>query len=201
MSNSTSNSTSIPTAITKVRPTFSIPTELGSEEIIACLKAAFRSRPDEFQGQFIGQHAIIWIVESKRHFWSPWINLEIRETAEANEELSTLVALEISDQPIGQKRIKREVFGRFSPNPAIWTAYMFFWLAIGVLVFFAAMFGISQQLMGLTPWAYWLIPAGFIVSLLLWLTSQAGQKLAYAEMEQMRGVVEACLEVSDAKET
>jgi len=191
-------------SVPQARPTFVLTTQLSSDEVMACLKATFRAQPNEYHGRFTGRHAIISIAETKRHFWSPWMNLEIREM-EAVGSPATAPAKEIDGRQVVEREdvnredtnreiVEREVVGRFSPSPAIWTAFMFSWLAIGVVIFFAAMFGISQQLTGLNPWAYWVIPTGLLLSFLLWIASQAGQKLAYAEMEQLKSVVESCLQ-------
>jgi len=113
---------------------------------------------------------MISIVESKRHFWSPWMHLEIRNDSQ-----------------------RRMVAGRFSPHPSIWTGFRFSFLGIGSLVFVAALFGISQQLSGQSPWAYIFIPIGLSVIALLWFISRTGQKLAREEMEQMKSRIEECL--------
>lgn len=113
---------------------------------------------------------MISIDESKRHFWSPWMHLEIR-----------------------QEEGNRIVEGRFSPHPSIWTGVMFSFLAIACLSFFAVILGMSQQLMGQTPWAYWLILLGISAAVLVWFVSKTGQKLAHEEMEEMRSRIEQCL--------
>jgi hypothetical protein len=159
----------------QMRPTFALETELSEEEVVQRIQNTFSGNPDgepanNFQGQFVRGHAMISINQSARHFWSPWMHLEIRE----------------SDQ-------HRLVIGRFSPHPSIWTGFMFSFLAIAVLIVFAAMFGVSQQLSGQTPWAYCFIPCGLSVVALLWFISKTGQKLARDEMEHMRSSIEKCL--------
>ena len=101
----------------RMRPTFSLETDLSEEEIVQRIQDTFSGNPDgqhssNFQGQFVSRHAMISITESMRHFWSPWMHLEIRD----------------GDQ-------QRQVFGRFSPHPSIWTGFMFSFLAIAVLIF------------------------------------------------------------------
>ncbi len=159
----------------QLRPTFQLKTDLGEEELIRRVQNAFSRRSDAasstaFQGQFTGNHAMISFVESKRHFWSPWMHLEFRS----------------EDQ-------QRVISGRFSPHPSIWTGFMFSFLAIACLTLFSAMFGVSQQLSGEAPWAYCAIPIGLLVAALLWFVSKTGQKLAQVEMEEMRSQIEACL--------
>lgn len=164
----------------RMRPTFFLDSPKAAEETMLCIKRAFvdsvetnpptDSSNADYQGQFAGDHAMISIVESKRHFWSPWMHLEIRE-----------------------RESGRIVFGRFSPHPSIWTGFMFAYLAIAVIVFFATMFGISQQLSAQTPWAYYVIPGGGLLAIILWFAAKTGQNLAQQEMRQMKAKVEACL--------
>lgn len=70
---------------------------------------------------------------------------------------------------------------------------MFAFLGLACLTFFAAMFGVSQQLSGQSPWAYVFIPIGLLIAAVLWFISKAGQKLAYDEMERMHAKIEECL--------
>lgn len=169
-----------------LRPTFNFESKMSEEELTRRIRASFSLAGDEdqksdskklvgsksgFQGRFARGHAMISIDESKRHFWSPWLHLEIRD----NED-------------------KRIVEGRFSPHPSIWTAVVFSFLSVACLSFFAAIFGMSQQLMGQTPWAYCFILLGLFAGVVLWFVSKTGQKLAHGEMEEMRSRIKDCLD-------
>ena len=159
----------------QMRPTFLLETELNDKEVMQRLANSFSRRSDghepvSYHGQFTGHHGMISIDGASRHFWSPWMHLEVRSTEQG-----------------------RQVMGRFSPHPSIWTGFMFSFLMISVLILFAAMFGVSQQLSNQSPWAYYFIPLGLLVIAVLWFVSKAGQKLAQAKMEQMRTRLEECL--------
>lgn len=151
----------------KLRPTFSIPTQLSAKQMTERVRKAVVRQSDDLQGQFTTDHAVVSIIESKRHFWSPWLNLEVRSS---------------EDEQI--------VFGRFSPHPSIWTGFMFTYLALGVAFFFSAIVGMTQQLLGTAPWGYGLLPVWIACAIGLWFASQAGQKLATYEMERMKESVE-----------
>ena len=166
----------------QLRPTFSFESPLSEEELIRRIRTSFSIQEDEhaekadtrssseYHGRFARGHAMIAINESKRHFWSPWMHLEIR-----------------------QEEDHRIVEGRFSPHPSIWTGVIFSFLAIACLSFFAVILGMSQQLMGQTPWAYGLILVGICAAVSLWFFSKTGQKLAQEEMEEMRSRIERSL--------
>ena len=154
-----------------MRPTYLLESAISADALMECLQRAFAQHPDEFQSQFRRGHAMVSILESKRHFWSPWLHLETHE--------------------MDQGCLLRV---RFSPHPSIWTGFMFAYLALVVVGFFALMMGISQQLAQQSPWAYWVIPGCLAIAVILWLASQAGQRLANAEMRRMKEVIESCLE-------
>ena len=162
-------------SIAQMRPTFSLETEMSAEDVMQCIRASVTEVPEKYQGQFTSHHAMISIGESKRRFWSPWLNLEVRD-----------------DQP------RRQIFGQFSPHPSIWTGFMFSYLAIAVLMFFFVILGISQQIAQQSPWAYGFIPLGLLIAFLLWFASKAGQKLAQAEMAQLKSSIETCLSAGES---
>lgn len=151
----------------KLRPSFSILLSKDSNEILAKVRKTVAANSGEFLGRFTTGHAMISFVESKRHFWSPWLNLEIRESDTG-----------------------KILFGRFSPHPSIWTGFMFSYLALGVLSFFSLVLGLSQQLASESPWGYALIPLWAVVAIALWIASQAGQRLAVDEMTMMQKMIE-----------
>lgn len=70
---------------------------------------------------------------------------------------------------------------------------MFSWLALAVLTFFSIVFGLSQQVIGQTPWAYLLIILWAALAALLWLSSQVGQKLAHEQMIELKQHVQHAL--------
>lgn len=151
----------------RLRPTFSIPTNLNPTEVISRLREDLEAnKVDELSGQFTKHHAIVSIAESIRHFWSPCLHLEVRELENGNE-----------------------VFGRFSPHPAIWTGFMFAYLAIAVLIFFSCILGFSQLLAAQSCWAFWLIPLWMAIALGLWIASQIGQRFSAEEMREMKTIV------------
>ena len=154
-------------SVPRMRPTFRLDSNVNPDVLMKRIQRALTDSPDEFVAQFANRQAMISIHPDKRHFWSPWLHLDVRI-----DEAGNYVA------------------GRFSPHPSIWTGFMFSYLALGVLVFFCAMFGISQQLASQWPFAYFGVPLGGLIAAVLWLGAQAGQKLADAEMFRLKSLVE-----------
>ena len=104
-------------SVARMRPTLLLATTKSAEEALDCIRRSVADHADEYEGQFTARHAMISISKRLRHFWSPWMHIEIRD-----------------DEP------RRHVFVRFSPHPSIWTGIIFSYLALAVLMFFAAMF-------------------------------------------------------------
>lgn len=153
---------------TQFRPTFQLPTSLCERDVVARVQNAIADQG--FKGQFVGQHMQISIVEHDRHFWSPWLHLEVRDVEGDNQ-----------------------LFGRFSPHPTLWLAFVFAYLSIAFICFFASIIGLSQWLAHESAWAFVVIPLGGMLAVGLWVVSQVGQKLARQEMEQMQAIVLECL--------
>ncbi len=151
----------------KFRPTFTLPTELKPSEVIERIKQQVTDSPDRMEGQFASEYAMIGITGKQRHFWSPWLHLEVRQ--ETNE---------------------RMVFGRFSPHPSVWTAFMFSYLSLGCILFFSLIIAWAQHLSEEMPWALLAWPTCLLIGAILWLISQTGQRLASSEMDELKGLVQ-----------
>jgi len=158
----------------RFRPTFAIPTELSPQELKVRIGEVVASNSDKIVGQVKSHHAMISIVDRDRHFWSPILNLEFRQSDSANEML-----------------------GRFSPHPSIWTGFMFAYLSLSVLIFFSVILGLSQQLMGHSAWGYLLLLPWIAIAAVLWLVSQTGQKLSSEEMQMLKELVEDGIHETD----
>lgn len=122
-------------------------------------------------GRRAGHHMMLTVSEAQRHFWSPWLNLEVEQEPGKPGGLTT-------------------VHGRFSPAPSVWTGFMLAYITLGTIGFFAAMFGASQWMMGSTPHLFWGVLACAILAAATWWFSLVGQKLAHEQMHLLRETVE-----------
>lgn len=166
-----------------LRPCISSKTGLDRSRFMSRVQQAVEES-DLLEGKFRTGHAMISIVESRRHFWSPWMHLEYRQPS------GDLPASESSQIDVPEED---NVVARFSPHPSIWTGFMMTYLSLVVLLFFSLVLGYSQQLAQQAPWGYYLIPLWLLVAVALWAASQVGQRLAINEMRQMITVIENCL--------
>ena len=150
-------------------PTFSLILAEPAEVATRRLDAWTRTPECAFDACSLGGHFQL-SVRSGRHFWSPWLTLEVRAADNG-----------------------AEAFGRFNPSPAIWTAYMLGSLALLTTAAGAAMWGAAEIALKRPPLAFWIIPACVAVLALMWWVSAIGQRLAHEQMDAMRAAVEAAL--------
>lgn len=75
------------------------------------LFAKAKSGQDRFIVSCMDDHIFIKLPKQERHFWSPQLHLELTETT-------------------GEKC---SLHGFFGPNPTVWTMFMFFHVAVGIL--------------------------------------------------------------------
>jgi hypothetical protein len=163
-----------------LRPTFECSTDRGSADVSDRLRDAVDrdgltatwSRVAGASAEVRGDqlHALIRLPEGRRSIWSPWLHLDV-QTRDG----------------------KTHLFGRFSPNPALWTAYMLGYLLIGSIAFLSLMFGVGQWMSGAAPTAWWTIAFVAVPAAAMWWASQIGQRLADDQMRSLRQAVEAAL--------
>jgi hypothetical protein len=160
------------------RPTFSIdlpgPVSAVAERLRAALEdGAIETRWSRTPGartEHNDEHVYVLVRHRERRFWSPWLHLEVYR------------------QSVGA-----QVFGRFSPHPSVWAAYLLGYLLLGTVTFLASMFGAAQALSVGRPTALWALPFTGTVALLMWWSSQVGQRLARDEMADLRARVDAAI--------
>ena len=104
-------------------------------------------------------HVYIRIHPNDRHFWSPQLHLTFEQEA--------------------QNVIIRGLYG---PNPSLWAIFFFGYVILGLLAVFIGVWGISLWSLGKNASILWGIPVLGALALLLYLASQAGQKLGAQQM-------------------
>lgn len=147
--------------IPPMRPTFELTLPIQRDDALRRLHDLLE-HDDNFRGSGVGHHVMISVPAHDRHFWSPWLNIEVHE-----DDGGTKIG------------------GRFSPSPAVWTGFMMTWIGIGTLAFFVVMFGVSQWVMDKPPSSLrYLVLLGVLAAVLYWV-SQVGQRLAHDQMHTL----------------
>ena len=154
-------------SVAEMRPTFRFAIGETRGNGLRRLEQLVADEPELYFGHFTDMHAMLTVAERRRHFWTPWLHVELSSTGAG-----------------------AELFCRFSPHPTIWSAIMLAYLVIAVLSFFSVILGASQQMIDSNPWGYWLLAIWALLAALVWCSSKLGQRLADDEMRELRSLVE-----------
>lgn len=124
---------------------------------------------DSERGRLVS-HVLVTFRQDQRHFWSPWLNLDLIER-DGHAHLA----------------------GRFSPHPSVWTGFAFAYMALSVTSFFALVFAYSQWAIGSAPAALGVLPVTAALAASLWWSAQIGQRLARTQMATIRALLDQAL--------
>ncbi|ELR71521.1 hypothetical protein C900_02584 [Fulvivirga imtechensis AK7] len=113
----------------------------------------------QFVFKYLPGHIYIRIHPDGRHFWSPQLHLTFEQEAE-------YVVIR----------------GLYGPNPSLWAVFFFGYVILGLLALFIGAWGFSLWSLGKDASMLWGIPVLGGLALLLYLASQAGQKLGAQQM-------------------
>jgi hypothetical protein len=156
----------------RMRPRFTLELVCSADHLMDALRAdEVRDAPGtQVEGTFSERHGVLTVPEKDRQFWSTHLSLTIEEADTSSD---------------GTSRPAR-VLGVFSPQPEIWTAYVF---AIGILTVigvFSMMYAVVQITLGHWPWALACTLIVTLLSALLYTSTLVGQGLAAGEMYELR---------------
>jgi len=155
----------------RLRPVFKLRVDLPREEAIELLRtqlAQSRSR-DCWKGE--GRWCEIHLPEDEQRIWSPHLSLRLD-----HEESGS------------------SIFGRFAPNPEVWTFFVFLYALVAFLALFGAIFGYVQWASDEPAWGLWAVWVGLPVLGLLHLVSYLGQRLGREQMAELKGRLDEVLE-------
>lgn len=111
------------------------------------------------------------IPEHERHFWSPRLNL--------------------SFEPVDGQYT--QVKGVYGPNANVWSLFLYGYLIIGTLAFFAGSLAIVQLIIGHSPWAFWFLGAMLLAAAGLYVLAQFGQKLGATQQFRLHQIYEGAV--------
>jgi hypothetical protein len=168
-------------SIPKMRPSFLLTVGLTHDQAIKRIRGLVEHPDGRFTGKIVGKHIMLTVCEKDRHFWSPWLDMEVLED-EGDE-----------DEDIGKGQAMDggavTVRGRFMPHPNIWTAYMAAYFGLVTFGLFAACFAYAQWVTESPPTALWGVGLSVVATVAVWWSAQVGQRLARGQMEVLREVV------------
>ena len=118
----------------------------------------------------VGQHLVLTHAAHLRHFWSPWLHVEV----EAHDRASRVIA-------------------KFTPHPNLWTSFAFGYFTLGALAFFAGFFALAQAMLRQSAWAWWVAAGAAVGMLAMFVFAKLGQRLAAQQMGDLSTRLDAVL--------
>jgi hypothetical protein len=165
-----------------MRPSFVVTVNCHVDDAMGVLQGRIEKNSEGVEASLSKHHGILRVCGEKQRFWSPCLDLTVRDASEPSSTDSN-----------DSNGMTTKVWGTFSPRSEIWTGFVF---AIGTCLIsslFAFIFSFAQIMLGRTPWAL-LIPAdAMLVAVGIYASALVGQGLSADEMYRIRRYVDTCL--------
>jgi len=142
----------------RIRPRFRDIIVSDKDELERALCVALEQEK-RFNFYYLPGHLCVKIHPVERNLWSPQLDLSFEQEGE------TVI-----------------IRGLYGPNPTLWALFFFGYVVIGILALFLGLWGYSMWMMGRDASILWSIPVLGLVALLLYIISQAGQKLGAQQL-------------------
>jgi hypothetical protein len=145
----------------RIRPKFEVISEKSKEHLIKEIKdkALHPNRTSECDVLILKERIKLKIKKEDQHYWSPVLTVYLYE----EEDGGTLLR------------------GRYGPHQNVWTLFTLLYLALSILFLFVSIYGFSRMSLGLSYQVLWILPVLLGIAILLYLSSQIGQKLGAEE--------------------
>ena len=111
-----------------------------------------------------------YVEDAEKRLWSPYLSVQAQQQSDCTV-----------------------LHGRFSPRPEVWTLVMFMYSLNTFLVVLGAMFGYGQWAIERTPWAWFFVPVGLLLIVLIHVASVLGQRWSEDQMQLLRGCLDIAL--------
>lgn len=165
-----------------MRPTFEVSVRHGVEDTLRRLRTVYEEEPRDGQtvrivGQIAGQHMTMTVHKDDRHFWSPWLTLHVFLSEEQGATEQDVM-----------------VWGRFSPHPRVWSAYLLGYVALAIIGMISLGWGLSQWSLEQPPTVLFACGATVLIALAMLWSSRLGQSFARQHMRLIYRAVCAALE-------
>lgn len=144
----------------RIRPRFEMTSQKSIEEIIELVKTKLKNNTHQLHGQAMQDHITIRVNKVNRHYWSPQLSILLDRDTDGNFT---------------------KIVGIYGPMPNVWTLFTLSYLAAGVLFVFISIIGFSQKALGNDYSILWALPFIILVVIIMYISSQMGQKLGAAQ--------------------
>ncbi len=160
-----------PIASYKVRPRFKMEVHYAVDELRKKLQEGLQQEDAACIGIVNPGYVTLYIPHNDQHYWSPQLNLTFEET-----EKGCVLR------------------GLYSPRPAVWTMFVFFYAIIALAILFIGVMGLSYQMLDKPATILWLVPVLILIFLSLYLVAFFGQRLGEKQMIILHEFTVKCTE-------
>lgn len=157
-----------------LRPRYRFSTTKSPEEIREQVKQRLKDEDVNSYGlqqRSASNHIILSFPQKHKHFWSP--------------------TLDVNFEPLPDGRFKIRML--MGPEPSIWTMFMFFYTVGGLMAALGFVLGYSKYMLDQESWFFWLIPAGVVLVLILYLAGLSGKSRAEEQMRILKEFFEVVM--------
>jgi len=165
----------------RVRPRIKLYSNRSIVHVIECFHDTLESKEFQLDGTFLKNHILVKIPEEIHHYWSPELQLEVNENY-------------MKDEPYTDHPEKTMIRGFIGPKSTVWTMFMFFYIAFGLLFVFGIVWGSSQQIIDIEVTGYWYGVLGGLGLLFTFIASQIGQKMGEEQTNLLLKLIDKSFE-------
>jgi hypothetical protein len=150
-------------SLSQVRPRFHFDLPISAKDFVLKFKQGLKLENNPCKGEANEFYATLFFPSHMRHYWSPQLTLTVQKLDENSIH----------------------VRGLYGPRPPVWTMFMFFYITIGVSIFFILMIGGANLSLGQSSDILWLVPLLLAVFFSFYGVAYLGKKKSKPEIEVM----------------
>ncbi|MCF6353312.1 MAG: hypothetical protein L3J06_09910 [Cyclobacteriaceae bacterium] len=154
----------------RIRPRIREFTNYSQEVVIEKFKAIIDSNKYPLHAKIIEHHLVIKWHNEKQAFWSPELTLEVVDNYLKEDEYS-----DHKEQTL--------LRGYISPQPAVWTFFVFAYVGLGLACLSFVVYGTSQMMLNQPTSLMWYTLGCLIGIAGVFIASQIGQRLGEDQTE------------------
>lgn len=128
-------------------------------ELVKRVEAAFKAADSTCLGTISSHQLTFRIADKERHFWSPFLDLEIVE-----------------------KEDSVELFGLYGPHPDVWGLFLGFQAVAVFSAIAGIVLGLCQWSLGEYPWGGFILGGSCAFGLCIYFTSLLGQRIGASQV-------------------
>ena len=171
----------------RVRPRIKRFTNYPVDAVLDCFHDTLESKEFSLDSTQLKNQIIVKIPDDIHHYWSPELQLEVSENY-------------MKDDEYFDNKENTMIRGFIGPKSTVWTMFIFFYIAFGVLTLFGLVLGSSQQMLNQTTDGYWYAILGGIGLVITFVASQIGQKMGEEQTKMFLNLIKKAFEKCECVE-